>query len=222
MAVSKDWLPASREEQLDMAKNWGTILSAKGTEWGIPGAVITELAALTNTADGALANAKNEATRTPVITAQCKTAFEALTAKMRDSKKRYFYVPPLADADLVSLGLKPQDSSAHTPAGAPTAQVTGETYLVGRHELGVKIVYVTGDPNDKANKGFRIWYQVLAPGETPPSDPEELTKSFYTKRKKDVIEFGYNDSGKTVWFAIQIENEGKKGPWGPLVSGLIP
>jgi hypothetical protein len=32
----------------------------------------------------------------------------------------------------------------------------------------------------------------------------------------------YNDSGKTVWFAIQIENEGKKGSWGPLVSALIP
>jgi hypothetical protein len=222
MAVSKDWLPASRDEQLAMAKNWGPILSAKGAQWGIPEAAITELAALTNAADGALATAKHEATRTPVATAQCKTAFEALTAKMRDSKKRYFYVPPLTDADLVSLGLKPQESQAHTPQGAPTAQVTGETYLVGRHELGVKIVYVTGDPNDKANKGFRIWYKVLAPGEAAPSDPEQLTKSFYTKRKKDVVEFGYNDSGKTVWFAIQIENGGKKGPWGPLLSALIP
>jgi hypothetical protein len=35
-----------------------------------------------------------------------------------------------------------------------------------------------------------------------------------------VIEFDYGDSGKTAYFAIQIENEGKKGPWGPLVSGL--
>jgi hypothetical protein len=51
-----------------------------------------------------------------------------------------------------------------------------ETCLVGRHELGVKMIYMSGNPND---------------------------------------------SGKTAYFAVQIENEGKKGPWGPLVSALI-
>ncbi|MDR0723151.1 MAG: hypothetical protein LBF75_10255 [Treponema sp.] len=119
MAVSKDWLPASRDEQLAQVKNWGSILSAKRTEWNIPAAVVMELAALADTAEEVLATAKHEATRTPVATAQCKTAFEALTAKMRDIKKRYFYVPPLADADLVSLGLKPQESPSHTPQGHP-------------------------------------------------------------------------------------------------------
>jgi hypothetical protein len=56
----------------------------------------------------------------------------------------------------------------------------------------------------------------------PPASPEELTTSFFTHRKKDVIEFGFNDSGSTVFFAVQIENEGKKGPWGPMTSALIP
>jgi hypothetical protein len=41
-------------------------------------------------------------------------------------------------------------------------------------------------------------------------------------RKKDVIEFDYNYSGKTAYFAVQVENGGKKGPWGPMVSALIP
>jgi hypothetical protein len=93
---------------------------------------------------------------------------------------------------------------------------------VGRHELGVKIIYVTGSPNDPANKGYRIWYSVVAPGETPPEKPKDLRESFFTKRKKDVIEFDFGDSGKTAYFAVQIENDGKKGPWGPLVSALIP
>jgi hypothetical protein len=30
----------------------------------------------------------------------------------------------------------------------------GETYLMGRHELGVKIVYAASSPTDPANKGF--------------------------------------------------------------------
>jgi hypothetical protein len=106
---------------------------------------------------------------------------------------------PFRDADFdrwfsflyqyVSLGHKPQDP-ASTPSGPPTAQVTLEPFLVGRHELGVKAVYVTGSPGD-------------------------LRQSFYTKRKKDVIEFDFGDSGKTAYFAVQVENDGKKGPWYP-------
>jgi hypothetical protein len=53
---------------------------------------------------------------------------------------------------------------------------------------------------DPANKGCRIWYRVAAPGETPPANPDELHKSFYTKRKKDVIEFEFGDSGKAAYF----------------------
>jgi hypothetical protein len=146
-----------------------------------------------------------------VATAQCKEAFDALIAAMRDMKRRYFLTPPLADSDYISLGLKHHDSTP-TASGTPTAQVTVETYLVGRHELGVKIISVTGTPTDPANKGYRIWYSVIVPGETPPANPDDLRKSFFTKRKKDVIDFDFGDSGKTVYFAVQIENEGKKGP----------
>jgi hypothetical protein len=142
--------------------------------------------------------------------------------KMRDIKKRYFYIPPLTEADIISLGLKPPDPT-RTPGAAPKAQVMAEVFLSGgRHELGLRMVYVSGDPGDKANKGYRIWYGVVGPGEAPYTDPEQLPKSFYTQRKKDIIEFAYGDSGKTVYIAVQIENDGKKGNWGPLVSALIP
>jgi hypothetical protein len=108
--------------------------------------------------------------------------------------------------------------------------VSVETYLIGRHQLGVKINYLTGSPSDPANKGYRIWYSVIAQGAAstdatstpPPTNPGELNESFYTKRKKDVIEFDFDDSGKTAYLAVQIENEGKKGPWGPMVQALIP
>jgi hypothetical protein len=221
MSKSSDWLPNGREGQLAMAKDWLAVLAVKAAQWHITDAEKDELADYVEDAENALAKAKNETTRTPVATAQCKTAFEALIAKMRDMKKRYFLTPPLQDADYVSLGLKIPDTTP-TPSGDPTAQVTVETYLVGRHELGVKLIYVTGSASDPANKGYRIWYTVTAPGETPPANPDDLRKSFYTKRKKDLIEFGFDDSGKTAHFAVQIENDGRKGPWGPLVQALIP
>jgi hypothetical protein len=221
MAVTKDWLPSARSKILAMAGDWVSVCTVKQTYWNIPGTALTELTTLRDAARAALETAKNETTRTPVANAQCKEAFDALSGCMRDCKRRYFLTPPLLDSDLISLGLKPHDLHP-TPSIVPTAQVTVETYLVGRHELGIRIIYVTGSPDDPANKGYRTWYSVIAPGETPPTDPEELHKSLYTKRKKDLIEFEYGDSGKAAFFAVQIENDGKKGPWGPLVSALIP
>jgi hypothetical protein len=204
-----------------MAKNWSQTIGGSATVWSVPLSTVHQLAALAGEAETALADAQNETTRTPVATAHCKETFKALENHMRDLKKRYLYVPPLTDADLVSLDLKIPDTHP-TPSGTPTAQVTIETFLVGRHELGVKIIYVTGNPNDPANKGYRIWYSVIAPGEAAPASPDDLRKSFYTKRKKDLLEFAFEDSGKTAFFAVQIENDSKKGPWGPMVQALIP
>ncbi|MDR2782936.1 MAG: hypothetical protein LBB48_03695 [Treponema sp.] len=193
MSLTKNWFPGTRAGQLAMGKNRAVILSARGA-------------------------AQNVATRTPVATAQCKEAFDRAG---HGHQEAVFSQAAAHRRGHGSLGLKPRDNS-HTPAKAPAAQVTGETFLVGHHERGIRIVYVTGEPDDKANKGYRVWYGVIAPGETPPAGPDDLRKSFFTRRKKDVIEFGFGDSGKAVYFAVQIENDGKKGPWGPMVNALIP
>jgi hypothetical protein len=221
MIQRTDWVPTARSVIVAMTDEWIAVCTPKQAAWNITGPAMTELAARRAAARTALDTAKNETTRTPVANAQCREAFDALIACMRDFKRRYFLSPPLLASDYVSLGLKPRDTHP-TPSHAPAAQVTIETFLVGRHELGVRIIYVTGSPDDPANKGYRIWYSVIAPGETPPSRPEELRRSFFTHRKKDLIEFDFGDSGKTAYFAVQIENEGKKGPWGPMVSALIP
>jgi hypothetical protein len=240
-----------------MAKQWKEVMAAKQNEWNIPAAALSGFEALVQAADSAMTTALNEATRTAAANALCKAAFEALDEGMRDVKRRCFLCPPLANADLVSLSLKPR-SGSHSASGTPAAQVGQKTcgFLsrslhkaqtphnsplniigwsfalqnaqairlrrIARHELGFRVVFVTGNANDPASKGFRVYYRVVAPGEAPPSSPEELNKSFFTKRKKDVIEFGFNGSGSTVFFAVQIENEGKKGPWGPMTPALIP
>ncbi|MDR2784218.1 MAG: hypothetical protein LBB48_10370, partial [Treponema sp.] len=140
------------------------VVAINAGAWNIPAAVAEKLAALAGGAETALDAAKNETTRTPVATARRREAFNALAAEMRDVKKRYFLEPPLTDADIVSLGLKPHDATL-TPAGKPAAQVMAETYLVGRHELGVRLIYVTGSDVD-------------------PVSPYGLHASFFIRRKK--------------------------------------
>jgi hypothetical protein len=221
MNQKTDWMPGTRTAQLAMSRVWVSLLGQKATAWNIPVSEVLDLGNAYAAAQTALDAAMNEATRTPVVTTQCKDAFDALTAAMRDIKKRHFFEPPLTNGDIVSLGLKPHDTTP-TPSGIPTAQASVETFLTGRHELGVRVIYVAGNPQDPANKGCRIWYSVIAPGETPPANPEDLRKSIYTRRSKDVLEFDFEDSAKTVYIAVQIENDGKKGPWGPFVSAVIP
>jgi hypothetical protein len=36
------------------------------------------------------------------------------------------------------------------------------------------------------------------------------------------MEYDFGDGGKMAYFSVQIENEGRKEPWEPLVSALIP
>jgi hypothetical protein len=215
--MARTWISVLTED----AKNAQGQTVQKYVAWGIPAETFTSFGTLYGAAQEALTRAQEKETRTEVTNPACKTAFDALVDAMRTLKRRHFFVPPLTEADMVSLGLKPADKIP-TASGSPTAQVTIETFLVGRHQLGIRFIYLTGTPDDPANKGYRVYYKVVAQGETPPTTPEELTKSFFTKRKKDVIDFDFGDSGKTLYFAVQIENEGKKGPWGPLTSALIP
>ena len=218
---NKDWWPTTKPEQLEMAKKWVQELNRAGDAWDIKPEVINEFTALTELAEHAQEKTANKNTRTSVAITKRDTALDLLEKAARDIKKRYFYVPPLEESDIIALGLKIRDTS-YTPTGSPTAQVAAETFLKGRHELGIKFVYASGDPNDRANKGFRVYYKVLEEREKEPTSPEELTKSFFTKKKKTVIRFDYNDSRKFVFIAVQVENEEKKGPWGLMIKAVIP
>jgi hypothetical protein len=223
MSTTGDWLPASRSGKLAMCRAWIAYITAElRTLWGIPAEQWTELGALFAAAEGWLQKAQDVAERTHVTSVACHEAFKVLEAKMRFFKDRYFKMPPLTKEDWAALGFREKDEH-HTPAGEPKAQATVEVFLRGPGELGFRIVYVSGDAHDKANAGYRVWYRVVAEGETPPVDPKELRESFFTRRKRDFIEFGYGDAGKTAYIAVQIESgSGKQGKFGPMTSAVIP
>jgi hypothetical protein len=109
MSKKSEWFASSREGQLAMGREWQAVLLDSGAAWGVPSSALAKLAGVVTDAAEALDVAKNETTRTPVATARCKAAFEALERYMWDMKRRYFLSPPLTDADLISLGLKPHN-----------------------------------------------------------------------------------------------------------------
>ena len=221
MSGNKDWWPATKQEQLEMAKKWVQELKKSGKLWGIKPEIIAEFSRLTEQAEIALEEATNENTRTSVSMTKRDMVFDCIEKAARDMKKRFFYIPPLDESDIIALGLRLRDSIL-TASGTPSAQFSAETFLKGRHELGIQLVCVSGVSNDRANKSYRVYYKVLEDGEPQPSSPEELSKSFSIKKKKTVIRFDYEDSRKFACIAVQVENGDKKGPWGPMIKAVIP
>ncbi|MHB9293477.1 hypothetical protein Holit_02601 [Hollandina sp. SP2] len=74
---------------------------------------------------------------------------------MRDMKRGYFLKTPLTGPDFIALDLNVPEETK-TPSGTLSGQVTVETYLVGWHELGIRLVYITGNANEAANKGYLV------------------------------------------------------------------
>jgi len=57
----------------------------------------------------------------------------------------------------------------------------------------------------------------------PHQNPEELTTSHFTRRKRDLIDFQYDNSGKQCFICVRYENsKGDKGHWGSMVNSFIP
>jgi hypothetical protein len=236
MAKNTDWMPTTREGQLAMAKTWAKVLKEKGSRWGVTPADISELDDLIEDADKWLARAKSS-DRTAVITANCQEAFAALVAFMRNLKARKFFSPPMTNGDIVEMELKPKDTTK-TPVPQPTGQATGSVTYPGPHLMMVHIQLLEGTIVDpRADYGYRIYWGILPQGGAsleqaagprryltkPPVLGQDLPNSRFTKRKKELFDFPADDSGKTVYFCVRLENsKGNAGPWGPVFSAIIP
>ena len=156
---------------------------------------------------------------------------------MRELETRYFFTPPLSDADFASLDLKPKNIIM-SPVLSPTGQAEADVTSRIAHLLLLRLRPLAGTSIDsKTVHGFRIFYGIMPPGgatkeqaestlkylKKPPRSGEDLPHSKFTRRKKELFEFSPADSGNTVYFCIRYENSlGESGPWGPLFEANIP
>ena len=228
-----DWLAGTREGQLNMAKVWQNVVQTKGSGWGIPANIMAELGQAVQSAEAILQTALS-GDRTPTITTECQRLFGELTHSMRFIKDRHFKKPPLVDEDFTALLLHVPDT-VKSPRGAPKAQKTAEIGRSGAVMLILHYKYAEGTEglaNPHTDIRLQVRYGVLPPpGIAPagmdltkvPTNPAELPVVFATKRRKDIINFDPNDSGKTAYFDIRIENgTGEYGPWCPMFHAIVP
>jgi hypothetical protein len=179
----------------------------------------------------------NSSDRIPSTTALLNLRFKTLTDYMRFINQRKFYKPKLSDPDFIDLGLKLPDT-IKTNIPAPTDIARGTTELSIRYVLTiVQEIIHSATSDSRANHGVRVNYgvQVDDPAAqsaltgqhyylaAAPHSPDQLAADEFTRRKRHAIAFPVEDSGKTAWFCLRVENsKGDKGPWGPVFSAVIP
>jgi hypothetical protein len=131
--------------------------------------------------------------------------------------------PHITNLDRTAMGLPLRDTKP-TPVGDPAGLVTATVKYPNEGALELHIEHVESTPFDKrANYGVKIVYDVLPVGAPAPAHAEQLQRSLFTRRKKELLTFGDDDSRKVAWFRLRYENsKGKAGQWGPIFSAVIP
>lgn len=235
MAQSRDWWPRNRGDQLSFVQNWVSYMREpvdkeepeslqRFAAWGIPAETYTAFVIAFDTARSALQRATNEETRTKPATAACNEAFDNLEFLARDLKRRFFHTPPLSKADIAALNLK-EPAWGSGPLGDPTAEIHAVPSIkgMGYHQMRIDLAAVSGDLSARNNQGhYHTKYGVFSPESAPPKSYKDLREDIYSDRKKEVINFEPEDSGKTAYFCGRIEQGDRKGPWGPVTGGKIP
>jgi hypothetical protein len=154
--------------------------------------------------------------KTPFIIAQKKAAKADMTAKIRALVTFRLKNPQVTDAMRVQLGLSPRDI-IRTPHIEVTEVVEFELKLRNIRELLVSF-WVKGETLKARPAGYDgavlIW-DIL---DTPPAEPDNLTRHSMASKTPHAIEFTEEQRGKTSW-----QNErGNIGQWSEIQSAVVP
>jgi hypothetical protein len=214
-----------------MCRNWISVMdSSTRTRWGIPADQFAELETLFGAAETMLQKTANQDERTRVVIAQCRAAFAGLDVKMRYFHDRFFKLPPLSRGDWAALGFRQRGGGGPVPR--PEAQPETDIVFPGIHLVELRNIRPVGaglqDP--RSAYGVRIHYGLSGPpGQRfrfrlteEPKGGGDLPYSIFTRRKKERFDFD-GESGNRVYFCLCYENaKGEAGPFGPILSAVIP
>ncbi|MDR1122308.1 MAG: hypothetical protein LBM08_15540 [Dysgonamonadaceae bacterium] len=216
-----DYLPRKSAELVAWSANFAEQVSLNAGRWEIPGNEVSDLQ--TATANFSALHAKADSPmRTPVVIAQKDEACDLLCSRIRAMVSFRLQNPVITNDQRIALGLHIHDKRP-TSLPMPTKRP-----LISARVVDVRRVAIDfqdqDSPKSKAKPygviGGVIRFAVL---DTPPADPDVLSRSVLATRTPHVFEFTEEERGRTVYFVICWENEkGQQGPWSEIISAIIP
>jgi hypothetical protein len=115
---------------------------------------------------------------------------------MRYLKNHFFLVPPLSETDLVSLGLKPENTD-HAAIPAPNGQVTADLGYPAAHMIELSNFRTLGTPSSDPRSDYGLGIKIGIVGGTapyhidaPPASDEGHLLPFYlfTRRRRERLD----------------------------------
>ncbi|MDR2121144.1 MAG: hypothetical protein LBP64_09790 [Tannerella sp.] len=232
MATHKDWIPKKHEALYNMAlQTWsylsipenhirmGFIADSPGWTW-----VTTVFVPALNTEKKAFEEWENPATRTTVITSKLAEAEKMFIPIYRMLYTGFLKSCPLVtDDDLIAMGL-PQRQRKHKRASIPQKSPGAATDT--SHIRRVKVHFYSADSAHKRGKphgvrGAEMRWGIFDSAHGISFD--RLDRASFGIRTPFVIDFLDEQRGKVFCFCIRWENtRGEKGPFGPMLSTIIP
>jgi hypothetical protein len=168
---------------------------------------------------------------TPADTLVKNNAKKAAIQVIRPFVNQYLRYPPVMPEDRKNMNI-PERDTIPTPIPAPEVQAEADLTFPGVHMVELRNIRAVGAPipDSRSDYGVRIYYGFSGPATEKyrfritgtPRTGEDLPYSVFTKRKKERFDFD-GESGNTVYFCLRYENPtGKPGPFGPMMSAVIP
>lgn len=199
-----------------------TYIQQHAAAWYIGELAISSVAALKTDFEAKLAVTENPATRTSVSVQAKNDSRKAYESALRTLiKSNVTYNQLVTDADRVAMSL-PIHSTVHTPTPVPATYPEVEIDSSVIRRLGIHF-----KDNGKERKakpagvhGAEIKWAILS---APPASVGELVNSTFDTHTPCILEFEENQRGATVYICLRWENtRGEKGPYGEIVSAIVP
>ncbi|MDR0635844.1 MAG: hypothetical protein LBF87_02045 [Treponema sp.] len=191
------------------------------TAFNIQDAVFQPILALNADWEAAYAKALNP-NRGPVDIAEKNRAREALEKALRAFIKAFLlYSPFVSDKERNEMQLPIHDRKP-TPVPPPSTFPEYHIDTPVPNQLSLQFwdagTKQRGKP--KGVHGAEIRWELR---EDAPAKAEDLLNSEFATRTPHVFVFTGDKQGKRVYFCLRWENnKGEKGPWGALVSAVVP
>jgi hypothetical protein len=231
--MANDYIPRNDGEFNTWFKNLCQYLTVKTTganpEWNIPKADVDAL----NDAyiDWYTLYGPCLKPHTRAETAEKDLAKARVKKVIRPFVKQYLHFKPVTDGDRISMGI-PVHDTVPTRIGNPVAQATGDLTFPGVHLVEIKNLRPVGGPppDPRSDYGVKIFYGLTGEPSAkepfrlsaPPKTGKDLPGSKFTRKKKMLFDFE-GESGNTVYFCLRYESPtGGEGPFGPVLSAVIP
>jgi hypothetical protein len=224
MAHKEDYIPSGDVEYNRFFKNILDYVDEKTggsvPEWTfIPPGDLTELHKVWNEWDTAYQ--KILVPHTPVDTAGKNRARGSSEKALREFINHFLRYPPVTPEDRANMGI-PEKDTTHTPVPIPHTRPEFNITV-----KDIRLLSVSFKDQGSASKakpyginGAVISWAVL---DAPPADEKALNNTMLATRTPHVLEFTEEERGKTVYIALQWQNEkGERGRHSEIQSAIIP